>query len=440
MDQRTDIWGHCLQHAALSDVGLRRANNQDAMSVVIAGSQDAWQQRGHLFMVADGMGAHAAGELASKLAVDAVSLTYFKLPDLSPAEALATAMREANGQIHDRGQADPEFKGMGTTATAMLLMPEGALLAHVGDSRAYRLRGDRYEQLTFDHSLVWEMREAGQLSADANTDHIPKNIITRSIGPNPTVQVDIEGPFPIAIGDSYLLCSDGLSGPVEDDEMGTILGCMPPDEAVRALVNLGNLRGGPDNITVVIAQVVGPLEAREKETQTDNPPPRRTARPVHPALWTVMGVLAMAAAGAAVMQHWLATAVGLLGATIAALVALVGRYGGTDDAAYTTGRALGRGPYTACTCRPGAEFVGRINEIVDELRDAAIEGKWLGDRPAFDAMVDRAKSAESSCDYATAVRECFQAIDFLMGQLKEQRGGDRNTANPSGDGSSVFDT
>jgi len=318
MDQPTDIWGHCLQHAALSDVGLRRANNQDAMSVVIAGSQEAWRQRGHLFMVADGMGAHAAGELASKLAVDAVSLAYFKLSALPPAEALATAMHEANGHIHGRGQADPEFKGMGTTGTAMLLMPEGALLAHVGDSRAYRLRGDRYEQLTFDHSLVWEMREAGQLGPDANTDHIPKNIITRSIGPNPTVQVDTEGPFPIAVGDSFLLCSDGLSGPVEDDEMGTILACMSPDEAVRALVNLANLRGGPDNITVVVARMVGPLEARENDTRADNPPPHRTARPVHPAIWTLLGTLALATAGAALIQHWPAMALGLVGTMIAA--------------------------------------------------------------------------------------------------------------------------
>ena len=439
MDQRTDIWEHCLEHAALSDVGLRRANNQDAMSVVIAGSRQAWQQRGHLFMVADGMGAHAAGELASKLAVDEVSLTYFKLSDLPPADALATAMREANAHIHGRGQADPEFKGMGTTGTAMLLMPQGALLAHVGDSRAYRLRGDRFEQLTFDHSLVWEMREAGQLAPDANVDHIPKNIITRSLGPNPTVQVDTEGPFPIAVDDSFLLCSDGLSGPVEDDEIGTILGCMSPDEAVRALVNLANLRGGPDNITVVIARVVGPLEARGKDTQTDNPPLPRTARPVHPALWTVMGVLAAAAAGAAAMQRWPAMAVSLIGAMIAALIALVGRYGGTDDAAYTTGRLLGRGPYRTCACRPDAEFIARIHGIVDELRDAAIEGKWLSDRPTFDAMIDRAKSAESSGNHATAVRECFQAIDFLMNQLKEQSHGNRNTTGPASDGASVFD-
>ena len=142
-DQHAGLWQHCLQQASLSDVGLRRANNQDAKAVVIAGSDEIWRQRGHLFMVADGMGAHAAGELASKMATDTVALTYFKLPDLNPAEALALAVEDANRQIHGRGEADPEFRGMGTTATALALLPEGAVVAHVGDSRAYRLRGDR---------------------------------------------------------------------------------------------------------------------------------------------------------------------------------------------------------------------------------------------------------------------------------------------------------
>ena len=111
MQEHAANWEHCLEHAALSDIGLRRANNQDALAVVIAGSQEMFQQRGHLFMVADGMGAHAAGELASKLATDVVALTYSKRLDLPPAEAILTATREANQQIHGRGQADPDFKG-----------------------------------------------------------------------------------------------------------------------------------------------------------------------------------------------------------------------------------------------------------------------------------------------------------------------------------------
>ncbi len=122
MAHDSGIWEHCLEHAALSDIGLRRTNNQDAMTVVIADSCATWQRRGHLFMVADGMGAHAAGELASKVATDTVALTYCKLTELSPPEALLKATQEANRQIHSRGEADPEFRGMGTTSTVLLLL------------------------------------------------------------------------------------------------------------------------------------------------------------------------------------------------------------------------------------------------------------------------------------------------------------------------------
>ena len=168
MDQPAGIWSHCLDYAALSDIGLRRANNQDSYTAVPAGSEADFQQRGHLFIVADGMGAHAAGELASKMAADVISLDYRKLLDQSPPEAILSAVLDANRQIHIRGQASPEFRGMGTTATMLVLLPAGALVAHVGDSRAYRVRGNRIEQLTFDHSLVWEMQAAGQLPDGAS--------------------------------------------------------------------------------------------------------------------------------------------------------------------------------------------------------------------------------------------------------------------------------
>ena len=225
MDAPQSIWNRCLDYAAQSNVGLRRPNNQDAYAVSLAGSQADFEQRGHLFMVADGMGAHAAGELASKMAAEVVSLVYRKRLDQSPPEAILSAMLDANYQIHSRGLANPDFRGMGTTATTLVLLPTGAMVAHVGDSRAYRLRGTRIEQLTFDHSLVWEIRAAGQ-APDLLPGYIPKNIITRSLGPNRTVQIDLEGPHPLQIGDTFLLCSDGLSGQVTDDEMGMVLGCL----------------------------------------------------------------------------------------------------------------------------------------------------------------------------------------------------------------------
>ncbi len=176
-------------------------------------------------MVADGMGAHAAGELASKLAVDNISHTYFKLRDLYPPAALRQAIRDANATIHAKGQSSIGFQGMGTTCSCLVLLPQGALVAHIGDSRIYRLRGDLLEQLTFDHSLVWEMAAAGQMAEADVPSYIPKNVITRSLGPHPSVHIDLEGPFSAESGDKFLICSDGLSGPIVDEEIGVLLHC-----------------------------------------------------------------------------------------------------------------------------------------------------------------------------------------------------------------------
>ena len=426
MAQNPGNWERSLEHAALTDIGLRRTNNQDAIAVVIADSQQTWQQRGHLFMVADGMGAHAAGELASKLAADTVALTYPKLEDLSPPEALLKATLEANQQIHGRGEADPAFKGMGTTSTAMLLLPQGAVLAHVGDSRAYRLRGNRFEQLTFDHSLVWEMRAAGQMADDEIHDYIPKNIITRSLGPGAEVQVDLEGPFPIAQGDTFLLCSDGLSGPVEDEEMGTILRALSPVQAVHALVDLANLRGGPDNITVIVARVVGPPLARSAVPTGESSGRRGPLRPVRPLVWTLLGVSALAAVWATAMQRWPTALLCLAAAVLAGAAALVQRYGGRETSPRFDGRPLGKGPYRSSTCLPDGEFVDRLGGLVEELRDAATREDWTLDWNSFNRLLDQASAAREAGDHPEAVRKYFRAVNFMMVQLKLQRatGGD----------------
>ena len=258
-----------LESAALTDVGLRRANNQDTFALALAGDDLDWQRRGHLFMVADGMGAHAAGELASKMACEALPHTYRKLLDRTPAEALRQAVLAANATIHERGQAYAEFQGMGTTCSVLVLLPTVAIVAQVGDSRVYRLRGDRLDQLTFDHSLVWEMTVAGQMPRGEVASFIPKNIITRSLGPHANVQVDLEGPFPLEVGDTFLLCSDGLSGQIKDEEIGAILSTLSPPEAVRVLVDMANLRGGPDNITAVVARVLSvPVADSEEPSAT----------------------------------------------------------------------------------------------------------------------------------------------------------------------------
>src|SRR5262245_57091144 len=246
-----------LHHAEVSDLGMRRANNQDSLAVFVTDDVATWVTRGHLLMVADGMGAHAAGELASKLAVDNIPHNYFKLRDLYPPAALRQAIRDANTAIHAKGQSSVGFQGMGTTCSCLVLLPQGALVAHIGDSRVYRLRGDVLEQLTFDHSLVWEMAAAGQMTEADVPAYIPKNVITRSLGPHPSVHIDLEGPYSAESGDRFLICSDGLSGPINDEEIGVLLGCLPPEEAAETLVDLANFRGGPDNISVIVAKVEG---------------------------------------------------------------------------------------------------------------------------------------------------------------------------------------
>jgi protein phosphatase len=248
-------WDDIIIDAAATDTGMRRSNNQDSYTTLRASHEDAWRQRGHVFLVADGMGAHAVGELASKMACDLIPHNYMKARSGTPAEAIVKAFREVSSLIYSRASANRDFQGMGTTCSALLLLPVGALVAHVGDSRAYRIRRDRIDQLSFDHSLVWELVRRNHLTSEQANLSVPKNVITRSLGPEVEIEVDVEGPFAVEIGDVYLLCSDGLSGPVDDEEIGAFAASFHPRDACRYLVSLANLRGGLDNITVVIVRI-----------------------------------------------------------------------------------------------------------------------------------------------------------------------------------------
>src|SRR6476659_4186249 len=247
---------------------MRRTNNQDSHAIVRASNPAAWRQRGHMFMVADGMGAHAVGELASKMACDNIPHNYHKTRAGTSSEAITKAYRDVGALIHSRASANKDFQGMGTTCSTLLLLPEGALIAHVGDSRVYRVRAGRIDQLSFDHSLVWELVRRNHLSPEHANLAVPKNVITRSLGPDPNVEVDIEGPLAVEPNDVYLLCSDGLSGPVTDPELGAFAGNFHPKDASRYLISLANLRGGPDNITVVILRI-GPWV--ESDASADAP-------------------------------------------------------------------------------------------------------------------------------------------------------------------------
>ena len=249
-------WDDTILDAATTDTGMRRANNQDSHSVVRASSAEVWRQRGHLFMVADGMGAHAVGEMASKMACDNIPFNYNKAKTGTPTEAITKAYREVGTQIHSRATANREFQGMGTTCTTLLLLPEGVMVAHVGDSRAYRIRQGRIDQLSFDHSLAWELVRRNHLSPDQANIAVPKNVITRSLGPDTSVEVDIEGPLAVEPNDVYLLCSDGLTKAVPDDLIRDVLDiCWELPHAADRLVDMANRRGGPDNVSVVLARV-----------------------------------------------------------------------------------------------------------------------------------------------------------------------------------------
>lgn len=244
-------------YEAKTDVGVRRSHNQDALDVKLAPTKDAWRAKGHVFIVADGMGAHAVGEKASLIAVETIRHSYTKARGAAVADALKRAIVEANEKIHTTGRHNKEFEGMGTTATALVLCPAGAYLGHVGDSRCYRIRSDLIEQLTFDHSLVWEVaRKNNVLPEEIKT--VPKNIIVRSLGPEAEVNVDLSGPYKVRDGDRYLLCTDGLSGQVSEREIWSVVSYLPPDEACEFLVDLANYRGGIDNVSLILVQVGDP--------------------------------------------------------------------------------------------------------------------------------------------------------------------------------------
>lgn len=414
-------WEQGLEHAATSNVGLRRANNQDSYAVSLAGNRDFWLERGHVFLVADGMGAHAAGELASKMAADFIPLSYQKLVQQPPHEALRRAIENANEQIHRRGQESEDFRGMGTTCSVLVLLPQGAMVGQVGDSRVYRLRGIELEQLTFDHSLAWEMRAIGQLAGGIDPALVPKNIITRSLGPNATVQVDIEGPFPLAVGDTFLLCSDGLSGQVTDDEIGTVLMTLSPAEAVQTLVDLANLRGGPDNITVIVVRVAGREMTRagvaDEGTRPSGSPP---SRPVHPVIWVLLLALAIASLGAWVLGQHLIAIFALAGAILVGMVALVRRNREEDSGLAAGTRPLGQAPYVRTKCAPGDGIVARFSDLLRQLTDAAQRDDWVVDWSRVRSQEQQVARAREAGQFAEAARYVLLAISFLMSQLRHQ--------------------
>jgi PPM family protein phosphatase len=226
---------------------------------VRAGNEDSYLLGDSVFAVADGMGGHQAGEIASDAALEplrALDIAAMTEP-AEVGDALAAAVHQANAVVVERAKSDPALEGMGTTLTAIAIREGQLHLAHVGDSRAYLLRAnERISQLTTDHTLVERLIQEGRLSRDEAATHPQRNVITRAIGHEPTVEVEVLPPIMLQEGDQILLCSDGLSGPVDDDRISTILTETTDGEAaVNGLLAQANAAGGPDNITAVLLRV-----------------------------------------------------------------------------------------------------------------------------------------------------------------------------------------
>ena len=248
-----------IEVAGETNVGMKRTHNEDNFSIL----EDAG-----LYIVADGMGGHASGEVASKMAVDALK-EFFASTAQDPERTwpykmdrskgyeenrLITGIKLANLRIYESAQRDPRQRGMGTTIVTMFAVEDGVYVAHVGDSRGYRIRDGKIEQLTEDHSLLNDYIKMKRLTPEEIANFPHKNVIVRALGMKDTVKVDTVYEQPRA-GDTYLLCSDGLSGPVTDPDMLDIVTSSNDlKTAASRLIQRANEHGGPDNITVVLAR------------------------------------------------------------------------------------------------------------------------------------------------------------------------------------------
>lgn len=238
----------------LSDVGCVRELNEDSVCFVRPEStEDAG--KGALLVVADGMGGHAAGEVASQKTVEEVPARYFA-SDKAPDVALREAVEAANAAIFRAAQADSALRGMGTTCTCLLVRDDLAWCAHVGDSRLYLVRGGAIYQMSEDHSAVGEMVKRGLLRPEEARGHPQGNVILRALGTQPRVEVALwNEPFPLRAGDLWIGCSDGLSDLVEDAEILRAVTEQDAHAAGQSLIELAKSRGGHDNISVALVEI-----------------------------------------------------------------------------------------------------------------------------------------------------------------------------------------
>jgi serine/threonine protein phosphatase PrpC len=242
--------------AMLSDVGLVRSVNEDSVAFVVPPENQEPQGRVGMMLVADGMGGHSAGEVASRLAAEVIRRCLFEVPGPVP-RILSTAFLVANKAILDYAQGHPECAGMGTTCTALVISADKVFLGHVGDSRAYILRGAALKQLSEDQTLVAKMVREGAITAEEARTSEHNNIILQALGTTPEIAPDIWGDgIALQAGDTLIVCSDGLHGLVSAEAIADVAGRLAPAEACQELIQRALHAGGHDNVSVGVIRAL----------------------------------------------------------------------------------------------------------------------------------------------------------------------------------------
>lgn len=417
-----------IHYARLTDVGVKRSHNQDACAAQPAVDASGYASSGHVFVVADGMGGHAVGEKASAKAVRDIPHLYQKHVREGVFLALKKAFAETNAGIHAIGQENPEFRGMGTTSTALVLRPEGAWVGHVGDSRAYRIRDGQAEQLTFDHSWVWEIARRQGVDPD-ELGEFKKNVIIRSLGPDPEVEVDIEGPHPVLPGDIFLLCSDGLTGVVTPQEIGAVVNVLALEDAAKLLVHLANLRGGPDNITVLLVQVAGGAATNQSGKPTRPNVLKRAVRAWNrlvPWPYTLLGVGSALALLSLLMSlnevpgsifFFILAAVAILSGLMGLFVQLKKE---PDEAAPVADQPRTLNVYKRhdCTISPGLaeKFANLEATLIEGMKEQGVAVDWDAH-----AKLARAETANNQSSEIAAFRARCVSLMFLAEAIHKSR-------------------
>ncbi len=245
-----------LELANLTDVGCERENNEDYFCYSEPQAEDEFRRKGRLAVIADGMGGAEGGEIASRLAVNAVRDAYLAQSDTDPHACLIEAFQAAHEAILDYVSRRPELEGMGTTCTAVAIADGHAHFGHIGDSRLYLIRNSSLRLLTHDHTAINRLIEQGVIAPEDAATHPQRHVLTAALGASKEVGADFSSaPIPLEAGDALLLCTDGLWGQVADDELRAIVAGNVPTQACKELVRAAKARGGPDNITVQILRL-----------------------------------------------------------------------------------------------------------------------------------------------------------------------------------------